>query len=183
MSLIKKVAPFIALSGFMVAGNAFAATQGTTVSFEALIRAASCDVSSTTEGSRIDWGTFTSDEVTGKNVGDQLGDNKTFNLELSNCTAALAADGTINLYARGNKSNFDSEMFANATAASLAVKLLATASNTLVKPNVETGLKLGQEIIKDGTGRIPMTAGLYLTNGAVTSDELKVPVTFTVAYN
>lgn len=183
MSLIKKVAPFIVMSGFLVAGNAIAQTQGTTVTFEALIRAASCDVSSTTEGSRIDWGTFTSADVASKNVGDKLGEDKTFNLELTNCSAPLAADGTINLYARGNKSNFDAEMFANPTARSLAVKLLATSKNVLVVPNVETSLKLGTEIVQGGNATIPMTAGLYLTTGKVDRDELKVPVTFTVAYN
>lgn len=184
MSLIKKVAPFIVVSGMMVSGSAFAAaTQGTTVTFEALIRAASCDIASTSEGSKIDWGTFTSDEVESKNVGDQLGENKTFNLVLSNCSAALAEDGTINLYARGNQSNFNSKMFANAGSSSLAVELLATAAKTAILPNVETGLKLGQAITENGTTRIPMTAGLYLTNGAVSTDELNVPVTFTVAYN
>ncbi len=183
MSLIKKITPLVVLSGLIVSGHALASSQGTTVSFEALIRAASCDVSSTPEGAKIDWGIFSSDEVNNKKVGDKLGEDKKFNLELSQCTAALAADGTINLYARGNKANFNADMFANATSNSLAVQLSATEKNTLIKPNVETGLKLGKEITKDGNASIPMTASLYLTNGTVSSDELKVPVTFTVAYN
>ncbi|HEJ9414871.1 TPA: type 1 fimbrial protein [Proteus mirabilis] len=183
MSVIKKITPVVVLCGLMGSGHALAKTQGTTVSFEALIRAASCNVSSTSEGAKIDWGVFTNDEVSNKKVGDKLGEDKKFNLELSNCTAALAADGAINLYARGNKANFNSDMFANATSSSLAVQLLATEKNTLIKPNVETALKLGKEITKDGKASIPMTASLYLTNGTVSNDELKVPVTFTVAYN
>lgn len=181
MSLIKKVAPLVVLTGLFMAGNAVAQNQGTTVSFEALIRAASCDVSSTNEGSKVDWGTFTSADVESKNVGDKLGEDKTFNLELTNCSAALAEDGTINLYARGTQSNFDSTMFANATSRSLAVKLLS--NTTLIKPNVETGLKTGAAIVANGRATIPMTAELRLTTGKVDTDELKVPVTFTVAYN
>lgn len=187
MSLIKKVAPMIVLSGLLATGNVVAAepTQGTVVSFEALIRAASCNVSSSTEGSRVDWGTFTTEEARSVGVNNKLGADKTFNLELSNCSKVLAEDGVISLYARGNKSNLNSDYFANATANTLAVKLTAKDNDgdQDIKPNLETALKLGKEIAVDGTGRIPMTAALYLTSADIDTDELKVPVTFTVSYN
>lgn len=183
MLLVKKVIPFVVMSSFMVAGNALSAepSQGTTVTFDALIRAASCNVSSTTEGSTINWGVFTADDVASSAIGDKLGADKPFSLELSNCTAALAANETINVYARGNKSNFDSSMFANSAANSLGVKL--TSGSVNIVPNAEAGVKITKDITEKGNATIPMTAGLYLTNGAVQSDTLNVPVTFTVAYN
>ena len=183
MSLVKKIAPFILASSFMVAGNAMSAesSHGTVVTFDALIRAASCNVSSTSEGSTISWGVFTAADVAAHPVGDKLGVEKQFDLQLTNCTAALAAGNTINVYARGNKSNFDSSMFANANTNSLGVKIKSGATD--ITPNVETGVTLADEVLANGNAKIPMTASLYLTNGAVASDMLNVPVTFTVAYN
>ncbi|NIA45075.1 MULTISPECIES: fimbrial protein [Providencia] len=181
----KKLAVLAVLAGSMVAGSAFAADEpskiGTTVKFKAQLRAASCDVNSTTEGSVVDWGVFTVDQTTGKNVKDQLGPNKEFNLVLTNCSKAAAKDAAIFVRADGEESTRYKEFFANKSAQALAVSLESGA--TAVTPNADTELKLASDIEANGTATIPMVAKLVLTQIGVSPDVLNVPVTFTVSYN
>ncbi|WP_265723933.1 fimbrial protein, partial [Providencia rustigianii] len=181
----KKLATIAVLASSMIAGSAFAADepskQGTTVTFKAQLRAASCDVKSSAAGSVVDWGVFTADQTTGKNPKDQLGVTKNFDLVLSNCSKAAAKDAAIFVRADGDASTRYSEFFANAAANALAVQL--TSGATPILPNTDNELKLANDIAANGTAAIPVAAKLVLTQIGVQTDTLNVPVTFTVSYN
>ena len=179
----KKLVTIAVLASAMVAGSALAADgkKGATVEFKAQLRAASCDVTSTTKGSVIDWGVFTVDQAAGKNVGDVLGAAKDFNLTLTNCSKA-GTDTAMNVYAQGQEATGFPELFANKDAKSLAVKLMSGAVKIL--PNADSVVTLGANVEADGGAIIPMQASLLLTQAnGVAPDLLNVPVTFTVSYN
>ena len=181
----KKLVSIAVLASAMVAGSAFAADepskQGTTVQFKAQLRAASCDVKSSTPGSVVDWGTFTADQTAGKAVKDQLGVAKSFDLVLSNCSKAATKDAAIFVRADGDASTRYKEFFANAQANALAVSLAS--QGTAITPNAETELKLAADLAADGSASIPVEAKLVLTQLGVATDTLNVPVTFSVSYN
>lgn len=180
----KKLVSVAVLAGVMVAGSAFAADtakKGATVTFKAQIRAASCDVTSTTKGSVIDWGVFTLEQTANKAVKDQLGSSEKFDLILNNCSKDPVGKN-MNVYASGEQSTLFPEIFANATSQSLGVKLLS--GTTVVTPNKETGIVLSDTAKTDAGILIPIEAQLLLTKaGGVAPDTLNVPVTFTVSYN
>lgn len=179
----KKLAVLAVLAGSMVAGSALAADgkKGAEVTFKAQLRAASCDVTSTTKGSVIDWGVFTVDQTTGKKVNDMLGDAKDFSLVLTNCSKD-GSDTTMNVYAQGQEATGFPELFANKDAKSLAVKLESGAVKLL--PNQDAEVTLAEAVKKDGGASIPVKASLLLTKAdGVAPDILSVPVTFTVSYN
>lgn len=179
----KKLAVLAVLAGSMVAGSALAADgkKGALVEFKAQLRAASCDVTSSTKGSVIDWGVFTVDQTAGKNVNDMLGDAKDFNLVLTNCSKD-GSDTTMNVYAQGQEATGFPELFANKDAKSLAVKLESGAAKIL--PNQDAPVTLSGAVTANGGATIPVTASLLLTKAdGVAPDVLNVPVTFTVSYN
>ncbi|AFH93536.1 MULTISPECIES: fimbrial protein [Providencia] len=181
----KKLVTIAVLASSMVAGSALAADEvgkkSTEVRFKAQLRAASCDVASTAEGSVIDWGTFTLDQTNGKNVKDQLGSDKNFNLILTNCSKAAAEDAAIFVHAEGKESPLFPEYFANTGAKSLAVALSSGGKD--IKPNVDTELKFSNAVDVNGSTTIPVLAKLLLTQVGVAPDTLNVPVTFSVSYN
>ncbi|WP_272687533.1 fimbrial protein [Providencia sp. PROV149] len=181
----KKLAVLAVLASSMVAGSALAADEvgkkGTTVNFKAQLRAASCDVASTTEGSVIDWGVFTVDQTAGKQVKDQLGATKNFDLVLTNCSKAAQTDADVFVRADGKTSLLYPEYFADLGAKSLAVSL--ESANTPIVPNADTALKFSGDVAANGSTTIPVAAKLILTQLNVAPDTLNVPVTFTVSYN
>lgn len=174
------------LASAMVAGSAFAADepakQGATVTFKAQIRAASCDVTSTTKGSIIDWGVFTQDQIQTKAVKDQLGDTEKFDLILTNCSKD-ATDTNMFVYASGEEALRFPGLFANSDVESLAVKLVSGAVDIL--PNKDAGIVLPEALKKADGATIPMEASLLLTQAGnvAKAGVLNVPVTFTVSYN
>lgn len=56
MTLLNKIAPALIIASTLAVPAAFAENQAATITFEALVRAASCNVSSTTEGAMVNWG-------------------------------------------------------------------------------------------------------------------------------
>lgn len=179
----KKLAVLAVLASSMVAGSALAddGKKGAEVTFKAQLRAASCDVTSTTKGSVIDWGVFTVDQAAGKGVKDTLGDVKEFNLVLTNCSKD-GSDTTMSVYAQGQEATGFPELFANKDAKSLAVKLESGA--TPILPNTDSAVTLAEGVKANDGATIPMKASLLLTKAdGVAPDVLQVPVTFTVSYN
>ncbi|BBU97802.1 MULTISPECIES: fimbrial protein [Providencia] len=178
----KKLAVLAVLAGSMVAGSALAADgkKGAEVTFKAQLRAQSCDVSSTTTGSVVDWGTFTKDVTDALAPNAVLGDEKSFDLVLSNCSAD-AADTSMNVFAQGQAAAGFPALFANQESKALAVKLASGAVN--ITPNADAVVVIDPKVAKDGGAVIPMKANLILTKTGVPTDKLSVPVTFTVSYN
>ncbi|EPL9571081.1 fimbrial protein [Providencia rettgeri] len=179
----KKLAVLAVLAGSMVAGSALAAdgNKGAKVDFKAQLRAASCDVSSTTVGDEINWGVFTTDDASAVGLKGKLGDEKKFDLVLTNCSHD-AANKTMFVYAQGQEANGYSELFANKDAKSLAVELKS--GTTAILPNKDSEVTLTKDVLKGDGAIIPIQANLLLTQaGGVTPDVLNVPVTFTVSYN
>lgn len=180
----KKLISIVVLAGIVTSASAFAddGKKGATVTFKAQLRAQSCDVTSTTKGSVIDWGVFTEDQIKDKKVKAQLGATEAFDLTLTNCSSD-AKDASINVYASGEAAKKFPEYFANFDSKSLAVKL---ASNGIaVTPNKDAELTLTKNATKADGATIPMEAMLLLTQdgSAATPDILNVPVTFSVSYN
>lgn len=178
----KKLVTIAVLASSMVAGSALAADgkKGAEVRFEAQLRAQSCDVSSTTTGGVINWGVFTKDVTDSLAPNSVLGEAKTFDLVLSNCSAD-AADTTMNVFAQGQEAAGFPELFANSGSKALAVKLASGA--VPVTPNKDAQVNIDPKVAKDGGAIIPMKANLILTRTGVATDTLSVPVTFTVSYN
>ncbi|MEY0302252.1 fimbrial protein [Providencia manganoxydans] len=179
----KKLAVLAVLAGSMVAGSALAADgkNGSEVNFKAQLRAAACDVTSTTKGSVLDWGIFTLDQVAGKAVNDVLGAPKTFDLVLTNCSKE-SSDENVMVYAQGQEATGFPELFADKGARSLAVKLVS--GSVPVLPNQDTTVKLADKLAADGGATIPMEASVVLTQANPTkADVLNVPVTFAISYN
>ncbi|AIN64103.1 fimbrial protein [Providencia stuartii] len=179
----KKLVTIAVLASSMVAGSALAADgkKGAEVTFKAQIRAASCDVTSTTKGSVIDWGIFTVDQAAGKGVKDTLGEPKLFDLVLTNCSKD-GSDTTMNVYAQGQEATGFPELFADKDAKSLAVKLESGTDPIL--PNIDSPVTLTDSVKAGNGATIPMKASLLLTKAdGVAPDILRVPVTFTVSYN
>lgn len=187
MSMFKKFAPALIVSSILLSPAAFAVNQGATVTFEAMVRTASCTVSSTTEGAMVNWGVFTTQDLASVSPGSQLGVTKDFNLMLTECSAeSKEGDSVVHVNASGLASAYNPDLFANSSAKSLAVKLEATsADNTQVdvKPNKEASVSIVDGLKEDGFALIPMKASLIMVNQAKAGDNLKVPVTFTVSYN
>ncbi|MEX0425288.1 type 1 fimbrial protein [Providencia rettgeri] len=178
----KKLAVLAVLAGSMVAGSALAADgkKGAEVTFKAQLRAQSCDVTSNTRGSEINWGVFTKDQLTGVNVDQDLGTPKSFDLVLTNCSAD-AGDTAMNIFAQGQEATGFPDYFANKESKALAVKI--ESGTVAVTPNKDAEVQLATAVAKDGGATIPMLATLKLTQTGIETDTLSVPVTFTVSYN
>lgn len=187
MSMFKKLTSAFIVSSTLLSPLAMAEKQGATVTFEATVRNASCVVSSTTEGAMVNWGVFTTQELEGVNAGTAIGDEKEFYLTLTECSADTQADdAVVSVYASGATSAFDPTLFANSASKSMAVKLQAVDADNngvLLTPNKYQDVKLSHKLAENGFANIPMKASLIMVNKALTGDSLKVPVTFTVAYN
>jgi len=187
MSILKKITPVFIVSSILLSPSVFAASQGAMVTFEAMVRTASCTVSSTTEGAMVNWGVFTTQELADKEAGSELGNTKDFNLMLTDCSAENAdGDSTVHVHVSGSASAFNPNLFANSAAKSLAVKLEATSADNSpvdVKPNRDASVSIVDTLKDKGFAIIPMKASLIMVNKAVVGDSLKVPVTFTVSYN
>lgn len=187
MTMLNKISAAIIVSSVLLSPVALAEKQGATVTFEATIRSASCVVSSTTEGSTVNWGVFTSQELKDKSLNTQIGEIKNFHLTLTDCSAANPEDSAVNVHASGATSPFNPGYFANSAAKSLAVKLEAVDKDGTtiqdIKPNTEASVIVSNALNEGGFASIPMKASLMLVQEATEGDNLKVPVTFTVSYN
>lgn len=187
MSMFKKLTPAFIISSILLSPTAFSASQGATVTFEAMVRTASCTVSSTTEGAMVNWGVFTTQDLANTEAGNALGETKDFNLTLTECSSENEiGDTAVHVHASGSASAFNPNLFANASSKSLAVKLQAVdTKNTLidVKPNKDAEVTIADTLAEQGFALIPMKASLIMVNKASVGDSLKVPVTFTVSYN
>ncbi|MDX4945556.1 MULTISPECIES: fimbrial protein [Providencia] len=176
-----------------VASSAMAATT-TTVTFKAQLQKGTCDIA-TSSGSIVDFGVFTTESVTqGPTTAIA---NKDFNLVLTNCAGAETTSGALSLYADGQASIFNPNLFANTDAKTLAVGIKtnsASGTATEIKPNqlISVSQKLvmsedDQGAVTDVDGNavnvLPMQADLFALNGANDTDILNVPVIFSVAYN
>ncbi|WP_272580366.1 hypothetical protein, partial [Providencia sp. PROV266] len=149
----------------------------------------------TSSGSIVDFGVFTTESVTqGPTTAIA---NKDFNLVLTNCAGAETTSGALSLYADGQASIFNPNLFANTDAKTLAVGIKtnsASGTATEIKPNqlISVSQKLvmsedDQGAVTDVDGNavnvLPMQADLFALNGANDTDILNVPVIFSVAYN
>lgn len=192
MSLLNKATPAILLASILSTPVAFAADnaaqghQAATVTFEAHVRAASCNVSSTTEGGMVNWGVFTAQSVKDIGTNEAIGETKNFNLVLTECSQSQNDDSTVLVHASGSASQYNPYLFANSAAKSLAVELKAISANNEkidVLPNKESTISLANNLSSEGFTNIPMEARLMKVNNTNEGDSLKVPVTFTVSYN
>ncbi|QCJ69377.1 type 1 fimbrial protein [Providencia heimbachae] len=186
MTLFNKIVPAFIVASTLAIPAAFAENQAATITFEALVRTASCNVSSTTEGAMVNWGVFTTQDLAATTKGNAIGETKNFHLTLTECSAAATGDSTVSVFASGAASPFNPALFANAAAKSLAVELKAIDIDSTpqdILPNKETAVTIEDSIAKDGFANIPMEARLIMVNEAEVGDSLKVPVTFTVSYN
>jgi len=164
----------------LLASQAMAA-KNAEVTFNARIVAATCDVSA--NKGLVNLGTHTIDSI--KDISKAINTEK-FNLVLNNCSKFAAEDSPvtdIELLASGNMLTGHDELFADAQASQVGVKI--SAENTVLKPNVTTqleGIKVGESA---GDIQIAMTAELIPTVIGQTLDaqQVNVPVTFSVAYN
>ncbi|HEQ1857118.1 TPA: type 1 fimbrial protein [Providencia alcalifaciens] len=192
MSLLNKATPAILLASVLATPAAFAEENtpnghhAATVTFEAHVRAASCNVTSTTEGGMVNWGVFTSQSVKDIEKNTAIGETKNFNLVLTECSQPQEDDSTVLVHASGSASQYNPYLFANSAAKSLAVELKAISANSEkvdVLPNKEATVSLANKLSSDGFANIPMEARLMKVNETNEGDSLKVPVTFTVSYN
>ncbi|MBN5561779.1 type 1 fimbrial protein [Providencia stuartii] len=175
-----------------VASSAMAAT--TTVTFKAQLQKGTCDIA-TSSGSIVDFGVFTTESVTQGPTTSIA--NKDFNLVLTNCAGAETTSGALSLYADGQASIFNPNLFANTDAKTLAVGIKtnpASGTATEIKPNQLISVNQSLAMSTDDEGAatdvdgnavnlLPMQADLFALNGANDTDILNVPVIFSVAYN
>ncbi|HEF8772842.1 MULTISPECIES: fimbrial protein [Providencia] len=176
-----------------VASSAMAATT-TTVTFKAQLQKGTCDIA-TSSGSIVDFGVFTTESVTqGPTTAIA---NKDFNLVLTNCAGAETQSGALSLYADGQASIFNPNLFANTDAKTLAVGIKtnpATGTAVEIKPNQLINVNQSLVMSTDDEGAVtdvdgnavnllPMQADLFALNGSNDTDILSVPVIFSVAYN
>ncbi|WP_336432826.1 fimbrial protein [Providencia huaxiensis] len=115
-----------------------------------------------------------------------------FNLVLNNCTkvydAAAGSDNeagkatTVSILATGEALTGHSDMFADAQASQIGVKLAAGKDKVAVKPNTTTEV-VNLKVTGQSDYIIPMVAGLYATTTDAVAQNLNVPVTFSVAYD
>lgn len=191
MSFTKKVISVAILTSVMASASAFAANEvakkGATVTFKAQLRDAACDVTSTTEGDTVDFGTFTVDTLSQVAADSQIGPTKEFSLLLNNCSKA-ANPAAVFIYADGSASTHTPEYFANKAAQFLAVNIFSgadAATGTTIVPNKATQLSDITEIAADSSISVPLKANLMLTQAgsAAKPEVMNVPVTFSVSYN
>ncbi|MGA6087337.1 type 1 fimbrial protein, partial [Providencia sp. NPDC089768] len=112
-----------------------------------------------------------------------------FNLVLNNCTKVYddstnqTADATtVSILATGEALTGHSDMFADAQASQIGVKLAAGKAKTEVKPNIATEIT-DLKVTGKNDYVIPVVAGLYATASDAVAQNLNVPVTFSVAYD
>ncbi|EML2487326.1 type 1 fimbrial protein, partial [Providencia rettgeri] len=94
-----------------------------------------------------------------------------------------AADATtVSILATGEALTGHSDMFADAQASQIGVKLAAGKAKTEVKPNIATEIT-DLKVTGKNDYIIPVVAGLYATASDAVAQNLNVPVTFSVAYD
>ncbi|WP_353241955.1 fimbrial protein [Providencia sp.] len=179
---LNKLAFIGTLAVAALSSQAFAATDAT-VNFNARLVAETCDVNASKD--LVSLGTH---KTKGLSTTDAISKEK-FSLVLNNCTKAYDDQnpqaGSIAIQASGEVLTGHSDMFADAQASQIGVKLQAESTgNTLVdlKPNDTTPVD-GLKVSGNGDIIVPMIASLYATTAEATAQQLNVPVTFSVAYD
>lgn len=180
---LNKLAFIGTLAVAALSSQAFAATDAT-VNFNARLVAETCDVSASKDS--VSLGTH---KTKGLSTTDAISKEK-FSLVLNNCTKAYDNDqnpqaGSISIQASGEALPGYSDMFADAQASQIGVKLQAEkADNSLVnlKPNTATEID-GLKVSGNNDIAVSMVASLYATTAEATAQQLNVPVTFSVAYD
>ncbi|EJD6083926.1 fimbrial protein [Providencia alcalifaciens] len=179
---LNKLALVGAFAVATLSSQAFAA-QDATVNFNARLVAATCDISASKD--LVSLGTHSTENLdTTKALSEA-----NFNLVLNNCTkvyddsANQTADATtVSILATGEALTGHSDMFADAQASQIGVKLAAGKAKTEVKPNIATEIT-DLKITGKNDYIIPVVAGLYATASDAVAQNLNVPVTFSVAYD
>lgn len=180
---LNKLAFIGTLAVVALSSQAFAAKDAT-VNFNARLVAETCDVSVSKDlislGTHKTKGLSTAAAISSEN----------FSLVLNNCTkpyddSTNQQTGSIAIQASGEVLTGHSDMFADAQASQIGVKLQAEAvkgTKVDLAPNEATEIA---DLKITGTGDIvvPMIASLYATTTEATAQQLNVPVTFSVAYD
>ncbi|MFD1090434.1 fimbrial protein [Providencia vermicola] len=179
---LNKLAFIGALTVATLSSQAFAA-QDATVNFNARLVAETCDVSASKD--LISLGTH---KTQGLSTTDAISNEK-FSLVLNNCTKAYDDQnpqaGSIAIQASGEVLTGHADMFADAQASQIGVKLQAEPvkdTKIALKPNEATEIT-GLKVSGQGDIVVPMIASLYATTADATAQQLNVPVTFSVAYD
>ncbi|ENU1228999.1 fimbrial protein [Providencia rettgeri] len=179
-----KLALIGALTVATLSSQAFAA-QDANVNFNARLVAATCDISASK--SLISLGTHSNSNLdTTKALSES-----NFNLVLNNCTKVYDADNgdnattnatSVSILATGETLTGHSDMFADAQASQIGVKLAAGKAKTAMTPNAATEIT---DIKITGTNDyiVPIVASLHATAADAVAQNLNVPVTFSVAYD
>ncbi|ENR5391617.1 TPA: fimbrial protein [Providencia rettgeri] len=168
-----------------LSSQAFAA-QDATVNFNARLVAATCDISASKD--LISLGTHSNEKIdTTKALSEA-----NFNLVLNNCTKVYNGDAgsnneaasatSVSILATGETLTGHSDMFADAQASQIGVKLAAGKAKTAITPNTATEIA-DLKVTGQNDYIIPMVAGLYATTTDAVAQNLNVPVTFSVAYD
>lgn len=180
---LNKLAFIGALTAAALSSQAFAA-QDATVNFNARLVAATCDISASK--SLVNLGTHSIEKIT--DITTALAESN-FNLVLNNCTkvyddaANPSADATtVSILATGETLTGHPDMFADAQASQIGVKLEAGKAKKAMLPNIETEIA-DLKVTGKNDYIVPVYAGLYATQTGATAQTLNVPVTFSVAYD
>lgn len=179
---LNKLAFIGTLAVVALSSQAFAAKDAT-VNFNARLVAETCDVSASKDlislGTHKTQGLSTAAAISSEN----------FSLVLNNCTKPYDDQnpqaGSIAIQASGEVLTGHSDMFADAQASQIGVKLQAEAvkgTKVDLKPNEATEIA-DLKITGNGDIVVPMIASLYATTTDATAQQLNVPVTFSVAYD
>ncbi|HEK0806998.1 TPA: type 1 fimbrial protein [Proteus mirabilis] len=164
------------------------AAKNADVTFTGRLVAATCDV--TPSKASIDLGTYVTSEIT--STAAPLGE-RDFSLTLNNCTKYSQPgddeDTTISnieLMATGTALVGNNKLFSSPDSSDLGqagIKISAMGKDIL--PNQSAELALKAEGSKEDNIIVPMKAGLYVTSteASLNPQDIRVPVTFSVAYN
>ncbi|HEJ9414467.1 TPA: type 1 fimbrial protein [Proteus mirabilis] len=167
------------------------AAKNADVTFTGRLVAATCDV--TPSKASIDLGTYVTSEITSTEAA--LGE-RDFSLTLNNCTKysqPAGEDGTgevtvsnIELMATGTALVGNNKLFSSPDSSDLGqAGIKITAMGKEILPNKSAELNLKAEGTKEDNIIVPMKAGLYVTSteASLNPQDIRVPVTFSVAYN
>ncbi|EKT60851.1 fimbrial protein [Providencia sneebia] len=177
---LNKLAFISTLTIAALSSQVFAA-ENATVNFNARLVAATCDVSASK--SLVSLGTHSIEKIA--DINSALAESK-FNLVLNNCTkiysdeASAATAKEVSILAAGEVLTGHSDLFADADASQVGVKLKAGTTDLL--PNTETTIN-NLKIVSNNDYIVEVTAGLYATTKNAVAQNLNVPVTFSVAYD
>ncbi|MEY1271383.1 fimbrial protein [Proteus mirabilis] len=163
------------------------AAKNADVTFTGRLVAATCDV--TPSKASIDLGTYVTSEITG--TATPLGE-RDFSLTLNNCTKYSQPDdddntvSNIELMATGTALVGNNKLFSSPDSSDLGqAGIKITAMGKEILPNKSAELNLKAEGTKEDNIIVPMKAGLYVTSteASLNPQDIRVPVTFSVAYN